>query len=217
MRTAFAALVCVFVPAVLHAQSDVRPLPRNDATVSTGWIGARHPHPADTYDDWHGSLFGGIGFGRYWTDHLKTEIEAGWLSTVKSERYQTVVVGLDPTYAESDVFFKDLRLSLAQSVQFGHNAWIHPFLGAGVDVDYLRTIEDRATQVNTIFLSSRDSRSVVVPEVHARETRFRAVPFVKGGFKFYITDRTFVVQEFKFGLANGVDHVLWKTGLGIDF
>src|SRR5215210_155942 len=65
MRTAFAALVCVFVPAVLHAQSDVRPLPQNDITVSTGWIGAQHPRPADTYDEWHGSLFGGINLGRY--------------------------------------------------------------------------------------------------------------------------------------------------------
>jgi hypothetical protein len=217
MRTALAALVCVLVPGVLHAQSEVQPLARNDVTFSTGWIGAQHPHTGDTYTDWHASLFGGINLGHYWTDHLKTEVEAGWLSTAKSDRYQAVMVGADRTYAESDVLFRDLKLSLSQSVQFGRNAWVHPFLGAGVDVDYLRSVEDRATQVNTIFVTSRENRSVVVPGIHTRETRVRAVPFVKSGFKMYVTDGTFIVQEFKFGIANGVDHVLWKTGIGIDF
>jgi opacity protein-like surface antigen len=220
MRTALAALVCVLVPGLLHAQSDVPQLPRNDVTVSTGLINAQYRQTADVYDRWHGGVFGGINLGHYWTDHYKTEVEAGWLSTAKSHSYELLAIGADRAYVQSEYLFKDLRLSLSQSVQFGRNAWIHPFLGAGVDLDYLRSTEDRPPQISTIFVttaSTRDNRSVSVPGLRERETTLRAVPFAKGGFKIYVSDRAFLVQEFKFGFANGVDHVLWKTGVGIDF
>jgi opacity protein-like surface antigen len=217
MRTALAALACVLVPALLHAQSDAPLLPRNDVTVSTGLIGAQYPQAADVYERWHGSVFGGINFGHYWTDNNKTDVEAGWLSTATSHSYEALTIGADRAFVQSEYLFRDLRLSLSQSVQFGRNAWIHPFVGAGVDIDYLRTTEDRPPQFSTIFVSSRDNRSVFVPGLREHETRIRAVPFAKGGFKIYMSDRAFVVQEFKFGFANGVDHVLWKTGVGIDF
>jgi hypothetical protein len=220
MRTALAALVCVLVPGLLHAQSDVPQLPRNDITVSTGLINAQYRQTADIYDRWHGSAFGGLNFGHYWTDHSKTEVEAGWLSTAKSNSYEAVQIGADRVYLQSEYLFKDLRLSLSQSVQFGRNQWIHPFLGAGVDVDYLRTAEDRPTQTSTAFassLSGRDNRLVTVQGLHEEETALRAVPFAKGGVKIYLSDRAFLVQEFKLGFTDRVDHVLWKTGVGIDF
>lgn len=220
MRTALAALVCVLVPGLLHAQSDVPQLPRNDVTVSTGLIDAQYRQTADVYERWHGSVFGGINFGHYWSDHYKTELEAGWLSAAKSHSYEAILIGADRAFVQSEYLFKDLRLSFSQSVQFGRNAWIHPFAGAGVDLDYLRTTEDRPPQFSTVFvgsISSRDNRSVLIPGVREHETSIRAVPFAKGGFKIYLSDRAFVVQEFKFGFANGVDHVLWKTGVGIDF
>ena len=220
MRTALAALVCVLVPGLLHAQSDVLQLPRNDVTISTGLINAQYRQTADIYDHWHGSVFAGINFGHYWTDHNKTEVEAGWLSTAKSHSYEAVQIGADRVYVQSEYLFKDLRLSLSQSVQFGRNQWIHPFIGAGVDIDYLRTTEDLPAQISTVFASSvsgRDNRSVSIQGVHERDTALRAVPFAKGGFKIYVSDRAFLVQEFKFGFAHGVDHVLWKTGVGIDF
>jgi len=220
MRTAIAAVVCVLVPGLLHAQSDAPRLLRNDGTVSIGLIGAQYRQTADIYDHWHGSVFGAVNFGHYWTDNHKSEVEAGWLSTVKSNSYEAVSIGADRAFVESEYLFKDLRLSLSQSVQFGRNAWIHPFVGGGVDIDYLRTTEDRVPQVTTIFLSgvsSRDTRSVPVPGLHERETTVRAVPFAKGGFKFYVSDRAFVVQEFKLGFTSRVDHFLWKTGVGIDF
>ena len=65
--------------------------------------------------------------------------------------------------------------------------------------------------------SCSDNRSVTVQGLHERETALRAVPFAKGGFKIYMSDRTFLVQEFKLGFTDRVDHVLWKTGVGIDF
>jgi opacity protein-like surface antigen len=139
----------------LHAQSDAPDLPKNDVTLSTGLIDAQYRQTADIYDRWHGSVFGGINLGHYWTDHSKTEVEAGWLSTAKSQSYEAVAIGADRAYVQSEYLFKDLRLSLSQSVQLGRNAWIHPFVGAGLDLDYLRTTEDRPPQFSSIFVSSR--------------------------------------------------------------
>lgn len=213
-RSALAILVCAIVPSPLWAQEAVR-LPRTDVTASTGWIGANYPS-TPTYGRWLGSLFGGVSVGRYWTDHLKTEVEAGWLSAVKSQNYDAVPVGADRVFVESDYVMKDLRLSLSQSFQFGRNAWVHPFLGAGVDIDYLRSTENRSPQQGFVYTGSQ-SRSVFVPGAQEHETSLRAVPFAKGGAKFYVSDRAFIVQEFKFGIADGLDHFLWKTGFGIDF
>ena len=204
MRIMLAALVCVLflkVPGV-QAQPNV-PLSRHDVTISTGWIGAGY-HNLEEYRRWHGSVFGGLSLGQYWTDNLKTDVEAGWLSTVKSENYEPVQTAAGRSFARELAVMKDLRLSLSQSVQFGRNAWVHPFLAAGVDVDYLRSIRDRPAQ-----------QGVAATRVSERDLRL--VPFVKGGFKIYASDRAFIVQEFKFGVADGLDHALWKTGVGIDF
>jgi opacity protein-like surface antigen len=217
MRTVLAACLCVLVPTLAFAQIDAPRVPRNDVTLSTGWVGTRQRH-FDTYTRWSGSLFGGLNVGHYWTDNLKTDVEAGWLSTTRSHPYETITLGTDRGYVQSDYVRKDLKLSVSQIVQFGRHAWVHPFLGAGVELDYLRTTEDRAPQEVTVYgTSGSQGRRVLIPGIHEQETNTRAVPFGKGGFKIYLSDRTFVVQEFKVGLTSGFDHVLWKTGVGIDF
>jgi hypothetical protein len=216
MRTAFATLICVLLPGLLQAQSGPPPLPHNDVTLSIGAIGVQY-RPANTYDRWHASVFGGINFGHYWTDHAKTDVEAVWVSPAKAQSYEPIFIGGDRAFAQTDYVFRDLRLSISQSVQFGRNAWVHPFLGVGIDVDYLRMQEDRSAQSSPVFVSTRETRSVLVPGSREHSASVRAVPFAKGGFKIYLSDRTYLAQEFKFGFAHGLDHVLWKTGVGIDF
>jgi hypothetical protein len=217
MRTALAALACVLVPALLHAQTDGPPSTRNDVTVSTGWIGARYRN-VDDYRQWHGSLFGGANVGHYWTENLKTDVEAGWLSTTKAHSYESIFINGDRAFVQGDYVVKDLKLSVSQIFQFGHHAWVHPFLGAGVDLDHRRTAEDRPSQQAFVYpTGSGPSRSILIPGIHERVRAVRAVGFAKGGFKVYLSDRAFVVQEVKFGLDRGLDHLLWKTGLGIDF
>lgn len=217
MRTALAALMCVLVPGLLHAQTDPPSLHRNDVTVSTGWTLAHYRHVSD-YAPWHGSLFGGANLGHYWTENLKTEVEAGWMSTTKSPSYEPVILNGERAYVQGDYVFHDLKLSVSQTFQFGHNAWVHPYLGAGIDLDYLRTTEDRPSQQAYVYpTNGGPSRAILIAGVHERDEAARAVGFAKGGFKMYVSDRAFVVQEFKFGFASGLDHMLWKTGLGIDF
>ena len=218
MRKALATLICVLAPALAHAQAqpEVAPLPRNDATGSIGWFGAEYDE-VGRYNRWHGSLFTGLGLGHYWTDNLKTEVEAAWLSEARAEAYEEIVIGDDPTYAVSVYRFRDINVSLAQAFQFGRNAWVHPFAAGGVDVDRIQSTEDRPPQTRPISLSNRDIRTVLVPGVRETETRVRVRPFIKGGLKMYVSERAFFTTEMKFGLGRGVEHVLWKTGIGVDF
>lgn len=218
MRKGLATLMCALAPALAHAQapSEVAPLPRNDATASIGWFGAEYDE-VGRYNRWHGSLFTGISLGHYWTDNLKTEVEAAWLGQAHADAYEEIVFGEDRTYAESDYRFRDIKVSLAQAFQFGRNAWVHPFLAGGVDVDRLQSTEDRPPQNRVIYLSNRDTRTVFIPGFRETETSVRVRPFVKTGLKMYVSDRSFLTTEVKFGLGGGVDHVLWKTGIGVDF
>lgn len=219
MRTMLVALLCVLSPVLAQAQSSVTPLPRNDAAASIGWFGAEYEE-LGRYDRWHGSLFTGIGFGHYWDDHLKTEVEGAWLGQARAHTYEEVVVGEDRTYVESDYRFRDINLSLAQAYQFGRNAWVHPFVACGVDVDRIQSTEDRPPQsrvVSAVSPSTRDTRTLSIPGFRESETKVQVRPFIKTGLKMYVSDRSFFTTELKIGLGGGVEHVLWKTGIGIDF
>jgi hypothetical protein len=217
MRILIAAVACLLLPALAQAQNDTPRLPRNDATLSIGWHGAWYDDVGQ-YDHWHGTLFGGVSTGHYWTQHLKTDVEAAWLSRAKATNYEPIIFNGASTYVSSTYLVKDLKLSLAQSFQFGRNAWVHPYVGAGADIIYRHETEDRAPQFASVFTGTNTpSRSVLVPASREHETDIHVVPFVKGGFKMYVSDRAFFVQEFKFGLGEHLDHALWKTGIGFDF
>jgi hypothetical protein len=217
MRILVAAVAGVLLPALAQAQIDAPRLPRNDATLSIGLNGGWYEDVGE-YDHWHGTLFGGVSTGHYWTQNLKTDIEAAWLSTAKADNYEPIIFGGASTYVRTSYRVNDLKVSLAQSFQFGRNAWVHPYLGAGADIIHRRETEDRAPQFASVFTGTNTpSRTVLIPASREHESDIRVVPFVKGGFKLYVSDRAFFVQEFKFGIGAHLEHALWKTGIGFDF
>lgn len=217
MGKALAVLACVLAPALVHAQPAIQRLPRNDATLSIGWFAAEYLR-LDRYDRWHGTLFAGLAGGHYWTDHLKTEVEAAWLSRVNAESYENLFLNGAPTYAESRYRIQHVKLSIGQSYQFGRNAWVHPFVGAGVDVDRIHIVEDRPAQFRSIYVpADRTSRTIQIPARSESKTTVRAHPFVKTGLKMYASEGGFFTTELRLGLKSGVDQVLWKIGVGVDF
>jgi hypothetical protein len=206
-------LAVVMLPARSEGQTT---LPRHDATLSIGWSGAEYG--VEDYDRWRGSLLLGVGVGRYWTDHLKTEIEAGWNSRSNGEIYEEVIVGGTPAYGLANYRVGDIKLSLGQTYQFGRNEWVHPFVGAGIDVIRRDTVFDRPPQ-NRPSYGGPNQRpiDVLVPPRHESETRTLARPFIKAGWKMYASDRVYFSTEFKLGFAPDLDHAVWKLGLGFDF
>lgn len=207
----------VAIPAMAHAQSPVIPLPRNDVVMSVGWFGGEYLDRG-TYDPgWEPSVHLGIGGGHYWNDHTKTEVEAIWISPVETTSYEQVPIAGGFSYVRTGYRFQNSKLSFAQTYQFGRNAWVHPFLAAGVDVDYLRTTEDRPIQLAATVMSNRSGPAIQIPALRETESTIQARPFVKGGFKMYASDRMFFTTEWKLGLGDGVQNALWKTGIGVDF
>src|SRR5207244_4451785 len=128
-----AALALTAVTAATTAAQSATPMPRNDATLSVGWLGAKYPG-LEAYTRWHKSLFAGAAAGHYWSDHAKSEVEAAWLSRVNVDSYETELFPEGTAHLRTSYRFQDLKLSLVQVYQFGENAWVHPYVGGGIDI-----------------------------------------------------------------------------------
>ena len=213
MRIAIIMLTCALLPGWVQAQAL---LPRNEAVMAIGWSGS--DYQVDTYDRWEGSMFVGAGIARYWTPHLKTDIEAAWTSPAASETYEDLTLGGVSTFARAHRRSRDVRLAVGQSFQFGRNAWAHPYLGAGADIVWRRSVLDRpAQQAYPYGVPARGQPSVQIPALRTSTSELIGVPFVKTGVKMYASERMFFVTELKLGFAPDLDHALWKLGMGMDF
>jgi outer membrane protein W len=214
MRVVLAIAIWSVTPAVALAQTAPAALPGNDAIIAIGWSGSEH-HFHDQ-NRWHGSLLVGLSGGHYWTNHLKTEIEASWNAPRQSERYETIAQQGGFTYALADYRAHDIRVGVAQLYQFGRNDWVHPYVGVGIDAVRRHQATDRAQQSRTVYVQNR-TIPVVIPAASERKTRVFAEPFVKTGVKMYATEKMFFNTEFKVGVKRNVDHIVWKIGVGFDF
>ena len=79
-HAAIAAMMLLAGAPAARAQGAAAPVSRADLSFSVGWFNADKSEPGSYRgrNDWYNrSLYGGAGFGWYWTDHLKTEIDGG--------------------------------------------------------------------------------------------------------------------------------------------
>lgn len=214
MRVVLAMVICGVIPAWATAQTAAAALPGNDAIISIGWSGSDH----EFHDQkrWHGSLLVGLSGGHYWTDNVKTEVEASWNSPGNTEIYETIQRQGGFTYALSDYRAHDVRVGVAQLYQFGRNDWVHPYAGAGIDAVRRQQSIDRVEQSRGVYVQNR-TIPVVIPAASERRTTVFAEPFVKTGVKMYASEQIFFNTELKVGLKRNVDHVVWKIGIGVDF
>ena len=214
MRVLLAALICGAAPALAAAQTPPALLPANDTIIAIGWAGSDH----EIHDQrrWQGSLLVALSGGHYWTDHLKTEFDAGWNGGRLDDVYETIERQGSHTYALWDYRADDIRIGVSQLYQFGRNAWIHPYVGVGADIVRRQTALDRAAQSRTVFLQNR-TIPVNIPAASERKTTVFAHAVLKSGLKMYVTEKAFFNTELKFGLRRDVDHLVWKLGMGVDF
>jgi hypothetical protein len=210
----FLIILCgaVLAPASARAQS----LPANDLVFSVGWSGAEYS-AAGSNESWQGSLLLGLSAGHYWTPHVKTEIEAGWNSPTTGEIYQEIIIGTTRAYGYADHRAADLRFSLGQSYQFGRNQWVHPYIGAGIDMVRRDTRLSRTPQSRPFYVVPPRPAGLLIPAIEEHKTETLARAFIKGGCKMYATDRLFFTTELKVGFASELDHAAVKLGIGFDF
>ena len=212
---ATAAAVLVLWSASPASAQDRRLLARGDVAGTAGWI-AVNKTAIDTYNDWHGQGFFTLGAGWYWTNHLKTDVEIAATTATETYGATAVYIGGQRQFAPSFIRFSSKRVALIQRYQFGRNQWFHPSLGAGVDI----VRESYSRREDPIFVYdqiTRQSRLLREAIQHADEDDTEARALLVGGFKAYLTPRTFFLGDMRVTFASRAEDVLVRIGFGVDF
>ncbi len=187
-----------------------------DAAVKVAWLAGNESPAAGEWNDWYDVPAVSFEVGRHWTTHLKTEVAltaAGEGRFYSQERVD--VPGQPfPTYRFAEHHVRSTQASGAATYQFLENSWVHPFLTAGVLVDWQR--ERRELQEP---LPLRGSQPPFPPLIRTETERSVEVrPFVGGGFKFYVNERAFIRTDARLMVGSpGVIGFTWRGGVGVDF
>jgi hypothetical protein len=190
------------------------PVARADATGLVGWLSSNKP--LDHYDDWDHSLYGGATFGWYWTDHLKTEIEAGVSSRSEKHTYSNEPLGAVRIAKESTFHFSTRRLAIGQQYQFYRNVMFHPYLAGGLELTWDKT--ERSDGAESIYDPAVGRVQPGLPAiVHPPRTELIARGYAATGFKAYMSPKAFFRSDLKLAIRSGVQEVLFRVGFGADF
>jgi opacity protein-like surface antigen len=190
--------------------------PRFDASGYVGWLAAEDDMGrARRGRGWADSLFGALGAGWYWREHLKLEVDVGAGTAATAYRLETVLIDGAQTYQASESTFSRRTLGVSQQYQYGRNAWFHPHIGAGLHV----TWERRSTRYQPLVVYGGTPPGRVVREayVDGPGTNTTLRPFVTAGFKGYVTPRVFFRSDLRLALRHGLEESLLRAGFGVDF
>lgn len=211
-------LLLMVLPAIAQAQVHTN----WEVTAIAGILGGRGPEPsAQQYrDNWFQTGLGGLLVGRYLTSHLKLEVEGS--GTGEGTRYlqRNVMLpgypGLYPITSEVHTSVKSVATTVAW--QFFENEWLHPFVQAGVSVDFDRRTVYTWPQQYYTGDPSRGGERVDIPggvdgPHHTRA--LRAV--VAGGVKMYVSPRLFLRADGRASAGQTRQHVAFRVGFGAEF
>lgn len=211
------AVVLWLTPGSLIAQappSSPVALPRADASATVGWFNATVERPDERFadgDSWfHDAASLGLHAGYYWTENLKLEASAAWAGTGRAwSGAQLLDPAGRPFYRSTEHTLTTRTLSAALIYQFGHNLSVHPFVGAGVDLDFLR--DHRRS------LSYGDPVALYPPPSEERVSATKARLLALAGVKAYLSERLFVRADVQAAAAGTARKVVPRIGLGFDF
>jgi opacity protein-like surface antigen len=194
------------------AQSAVD-LPRIDLNGNIGWF--NHQAGSGECCRWYNdSLWAGLEGGYYWTEHVKTEV--GFSATTEGRAYSysyegAVTIGGERYQQWSQARVRTRRLTAVQVYQFRHNAWVHPFVGIGMNLVREQRREERHLSPLTAYTPGRDTLQVLT--THDNTLRASALAGVKG----YVSARVFLRTDFALAFRERVDEVVLRFGFGVDF
>jgi len=207
-----AALAQASAPAPVKAAEEAL----FDAAGYVGWFRAnRGGIGGQTFRDWFSTPRLSLGIGHYWTEHLKTEAELAITGQGRLVSFEELESEPDVSrYLYRDHTYSVSTLSLVQAWQFRRNAWVHPFLGAGIDIDW-----ERRTVETSLQVSDNRTEPVFTVVTLPRETRTEVVPraVAVAGLKAYLTRNAFFRTDVRASFRESVDQVAWRFGIGLDF
>ena len=215
--------VCVAAPAMAQAPAGAATdnQPKWDANVSAGFFQGRPSDNTRGWDDWYSEGRYAASIGRYWTTHFKTEVE--FATTGEGRRYTEqllILPGVPVPYPISTEVFHRLQQASARAVwQFNDNAWVHPYLNAGVVYDIHRS---RYWSPQQFYYPPGDPRIVppipVQPPFHGEAETDRRFGFtVGGGSKFFVSPSAYINLGMQVSRARPFTTVTMLAGVGIEF
>jgi hypothetical protein len=208
-----AALLAGSRPASAQTPS---PFPRGDANGSIGWLAVNESASGTrTGNGWHHSFFGAAGAGWYWTEHLKTELDAGAGTESSIYNGEQVVINGRTAFVSTESRASRRTLGISQQYQFFRNAWFHPHVAAGADI----TWERRTVRTGPIFIydAPGPGRLIEPERTDGPLTDISVVPFVATGFKAYMTRRAFYRTDLRVGFNGAASNTVVRFGFGVDF
>ena len=210
-----AVAICTAAARAAHAQPAAAELATPDISASLGWLNSNRGE-LGPYDDWsNDGVQGAVAFGWSWTPHIRTELEASVSNRVRHLSFTPIVVDRFPAHATVENTFSTRRLTLAAQYQFRENAWFHPQVAAGVDLNW----ESRKTLHLDAFLYDPGTRLPrgVRPEIRETDrTELHRRPFAAAGFKAYMTPRSFFRSDVRVIGWERIEDVLLRFGFGVD-
>jgi hypothetical protein len=197
------------------AQGNPAPVVRADAAGSLGWFNAKEPIGPDDSDWYSRSALGSAFGGWYWTDHLKTEIEAGGSTKARLYSYTSRYENNQPEFTSTRAEYSTRRIGVSQHYQFFRNAWFHPFIGGGVDLIWT-TSEIEALTSYPQVTPPGTPRLPDERYVQPKSTDLNVHPFALVGYKAYFNQWVFFRNDLRLSFDSGVDEVAIRFGIGVD-
>jgi hypothetical protein len=186
---------------------------RWDTAAHVTWLGERLNRPTD-WSQWYDVGSGGADIGYYWTSHLKTEFDVS--TSTRGETYSFEQLALpgspSPLFLQQSHEFRITTASAGVNAQFLENAWVHPFVGAGIEL--LRERE----RIETVPIPARPGAPIVPSPGPESRVRYAGRPFLAAGFKGYVSERVFIRSDLRTSWSSaGVTAIAWRNGIGFDF
>ncbi len=187
-----------------------------------GWWGHPRGESGTPFidDDWFGAWLGSVTVGRYWTTHIKTELDATFTSeATRYIAYQVLIPGeRTPRFYTADERRSERSVAALVTLQAGRNWWVHPFVQGGVSMDWDRVRSHVFPQGYYEGTPPGGRYIELTPERRlGPHTRAITRAVVAGGAKFYVNERWFFRADLRTTFGGDAQQVLFRTGFGIDF
>jgi len=203
------ALLALAPDASAQQPAPVAAIGRWDVAGQLALLNRNKTDLGSRWDHWYDAPLVQGSAGHYWTPHLKTELE------IAVSGAGTIGVEQDLRYREHRL--RESTIGATAVYQFFDNQWVHPFVGAGLELARERDVAESLPASFERFPSPTLPLTLrLVPAID--KVSYSVRPVVTGGFKFYVSQRAFVRTEVRTSFsADRPLAIQWRGGVGIDF
>ncbi len=192
-----AALLALAPDASAQQPVPVAAIGRWDIAGQLALLNRNKTELGSRWDHWYEAPLIQASAGHYWTPHVKTELE------IATSGQGTIGVEEDFRYREHRL--RESTVGATGVYQFLDNQWVHPFVGAGLEVARERHVaESLPSSTQRVPTPALPLTLRPVPAID--RVSYSVRPVVTGGFKFYVSQRAFVRTEVRTSFSTERPH-----------